>query len=213
MSFPGMSTTIASRPDRITGSEWNPRALLPMRLQRPSGAMSHTPGRTQRRDRNARTVPAAATVMTKLAIKAALVLFALAAGAGWGPTALAEAAPKAAPTYTMKPIGWIRKSGDKTFIVIDKRYQPALMGVDKLKSIWVFWWFDRNDSPEKRAILQVHPRGDAANPLRGVFATRSPYRPNLIAQSEVNVLAVRDNVIEIDDIDAFADTPVLDLKP
>jgi tRNA (Thr-GGU) A37 N-methylase len=59
----------------------------------------------------------------------------------------------------------------------------------------------------------VHPRGDPDRPLRGVFATRSPFRPNLIAISEVRVLAVRDNIIEIDAIDAFADTPVLDLKP
>lgn len=113
----------------------------------------------------------------------------------------------------MSPIGWVRKSGGKTFIVIDKRYQAALMGVEKLKSIWVLYWFDRNDSPEQRAILQVHPRGDPANPMRGVFATRSPLRPNLIAQSSVNIVSVRDNVIEIDEIDAFADTPVLDLKP
>jgi tRNA-Thr(GGU) m(6)t(6)A37 methyltransferase TsaA len=129
------------------------------------------------------------------------------------PPSFAAEQPQAAPTYTVSPVGWIRKSDGKTFIVIDKRYQPALLGVDELKSLWVFYWFDRNDSPEKRAILQVHPRGDGSRPLRGVFATRSPFRPNLIAQSEVSVLAVRGNVIEIDGIDAYADTPVLDLKP
>ncbi len=129
------------------------------------------------------------------------------------PPALAEPVAKATPTYTMQPIGWVRKSGGKTFIEIDKRYQPALLGVDRLKTLQVLWWFDRNDAPEKRAVLQVHPRGDPDNPLRGVFATRSPYRPNLIALTEVDVIAVRDNVIEIDGIDAFADTPVLDLKP
>lgn len=133
--------------------------------------------------------------------------------AGWSPSTLAEAVQKATPVYTMSPIGWIRKSGGKTFIEIDKRYQPALLGVDRLKTLQVLWWFDRNDTPEKRAVLQVHPRGDPDNPLRGVFATRSPYRPNLIALTEVDVIAVRDNVIEIDGIDAFADTPVLDLKP
>jgi tRNA (adenine37-N6)-methyltransferase len=127
--------------------------------------------------------------------------------------ALAESVAKATPTYTLQPIGWVRKSNGKTFIEIDKRYQPALLGVDRLKSLQVLWWFDRNDTPEKRAVLQVHPRGDPDNPLRGVFATRSPYRPNLIALTEVDVIAVRDNMIEIDGIDAFADTPVLDLKP
>lgn len=146
---------------------------------------------------------------------AALALFGLATAGCIGPAAAEQATsvePTLAPVYTMSPVGWIRKSHGRTFIVIDKPYQPALLGVDGLSSIWVLWWFDRNDSPEKRAILQVHPRGDPANPRRGVFATRSPYRPNLIAQSNVNVLSVRDNVIEIDAIDAFADTPVLDLK-
>lgn len=133
--------------------------------------------------------------------------------ATWVSPACADAERKATPTYSMQPVGWVRKSGGKTFIEIDKRYQAALLGVDRLKSLQVLWWFDRNDTPEKRAVLQVHPRGDTDNPLRGVFATRSPYRPNLIALTEVDVIAVRDNVIEIDGIDAFADTPVLDLKP
>jgi tRNA-Thr(GGU) m(6)t(6)A37 methyltransferase TsaA len=131
---------------------------------------------------------------------------------GWSQPARAET-PGAAPTYTMQAVGWVRKAAGKTFIEIEKRYQPALLGVDTLKTLQVLYWFDRNDSPEKRTILQVHPRGDPDRPLRGVFATRSPFRPNLIALSEVRVLAVRDNIIEIDAIDAFADTPVLDLKP
>jgi len=133
--------------------------------------------------------------------------------AGWSVPLLAAAVPTAAPVYTMSPIGWVRKAGGKTFIEIEPRYQAALLGVDQLKSIWVLYWFDRNDSAEKRAVLQVHPRGDTDSPLRGVFATRSPLRPNLIAVSQVKLLAVRGNIIEIDAIDAFADTPVLDLKP
>jgi tRNA-Thr(GGU) m(6)t(6)A37 methyltransferase TsaA len=141
------------------------------------------------------------------------LLLATAAASAWIHPAHADAERKAAPVFTMNPVGWVRKSGGKTFIEIDRRYQPALLGVERLKSLQVLWWFDRNDTPEKRAVLQVHPRGDPANPLRGVFATRSPYRPNLIALTEVDVIAVRENMIEIDGIDAFADTPVLDLKP
>jgi tRNA-Thr(GGU) m(6)t(6)A37 methyltransferase TsaA len=113
----------------------------------------------------------------------------------------------------VSPVGWVRKAGGKTYIEIEPRYQAALLGVDELSSLWVLYWFDRNDSPEKRAVLQVHPRGNPDNPLRGVFATRSPLRPNLIALSQVKLIAVRGNIVEIDGIDAFADTPVLDLKP
>lgn len=117
------------------------------------------------------------------------------------------------PTYQVQPIGWIRKANGHTTITIYDEYRPALLGVDALDSIWVLYWFDRNDTPEQRAVLQVHPRGNPENPLRGVFATRAPMRPNLIAMSRCRVLGVEGNVIEIDGIDAFADTPVLDIKP
>lgn len=117
------------------------------------------------------------------------------------------------PVYQVHPIGWVRKAQGRTTIEVNERYLPALLGVDQLDSIWVLYWFDRNDSPQQRAILQVHPRRNPSNPLRGVFATRAPVRPNLIALSRCRVLSVQGNVIEIDDIDAFADTPVLDIKP
>jgi tRNA-Thr(GGU) m(6)t(6)A37 methyltransferase TsaA len=117
------------------------------------------------------------------------------------------------PVFSMYPIGWVRKADGRTYIEIDERYRPALLGVDQLDSIWVLYWFDRNDTPERRAILQVHPRRNPDKPIRGVFATRAPVRPNLIALSRCRVLSLRDNIIEIDGIDAFADTPVLDIKP
>lgn len=83
----------------------------------------------------------------------------------------------------------------------------------KQSKIWVIWWFHCNDTPRMRSTLKVHPRGNLANPLKGVFATRAPMRPNLIALSRCKVLSLKRNVIEIDTIDAFADTPVLDIKP
>jgi tRNA-Thr(GGU) m(6)t(6)A37 methyltransferase TsaA len=118
-----------------------------------------------------------------------------------------------APVYEVRPVGWVRKAEGRTTIEVDERYRPALLGVEDLDAVWVLYWFDRNDTPEGRSILRVHPRGDPENPLRGVFATRSPFRPNLIALSRCRVLGVDGNVIRIDDIDAFADTPVLDIKP
>jgi len=116
------------------------------------------------------------------------------------------------PQFTMHPIGYVRRDQDKTMIVIDKQYQPALLGLGKQKHVHVFYWFDKNDTPGKRAILQVHPRGNNENPLTGVFATRAPFRPNLIALSRCDIISVKDNIIEIADIDAFDDTPVIDLK-
>ncbi|AFL73113.1 SAM-dependent methyltransferase [Thiocystis violascens] len=118
-----------------------------------------------------------------------------------------------APPYRVWPIGWVRQDGKRTRIEIEPRYQPAMLGLEAGARIWVLYWFDHHDTPEQRAILQVHPHGDPTNPLRGVFATRAPVRPNLIALSRCRVLAVHGTVIEIDGIDAFAGTPVLDIKP
>ena len=142
----------------------------------------------------------------------AMLLFAIAAGST-SQLHAGESGNTAKPVYSVHPVGWIRKGAERTWIEIDRDYQQALMGVDKLSSIWVLYWFDRNDTPEQRSTLVVHPQGNPDNPLRGVFATRAPLRPNLIALSRVRILSVKENVIEIDFIDAFADTPVLDIKP
>lgn len=123
----------------------------------------------------------------------------------------AEAPPQR--TFTLHSIGFVQKAGERMAIVVDKKYQPGLLGLEGWSHVHVLWWFDKNDTPEKRSILQVHPRGDQKNPLTGVFATRAPVRPNLIAMSLCKIVAVRDNVIEIEKIDAFEGTPVLDIKP
>ena len=115
--------------------------------------------------------------------------------------------------YTLRPIGIVKKGAGKTTLVIDKKFQPALLGLDGFSHVVVFYWFDKNDTPQKRSILQVHPRGNRANPLTGVFATRAPVRPNLIAMTVCKIVSVEGNRVEVDKIDAFPDTPLLDLKP
>lgn len=115
--------------------------------------------------------------------------------------------------FTMQPIGYVRKAEGRTTIVLDKKYEPGLLGIDGFSHIYVFWWFSRNDTPEKRTTLQVHPMGNRENPLTGVFATRSPRRPNLIALTLCKIVAVKANVVEVEKIDAFEGTPILDIKP
>lgn len=116
-------------------------------------------------------------------------------------------------TLALRPIGCVKKADGRTTIVLDKKHQAGLLGLDGFSHAYVFWWFDRNDTPEKRSVLQVHPRGNRKNPLTGVFATRSPCRPNLIAMTLCKIVSVRGNVVEVERIDAFAGTPVLDIKP
>lgn len=115
--------------------------------------------------------------------------------------------------FKVFPIGKVEKDGKATRIRIFDAYVDALLGLAEWSHVNVFYWFDKNDTPQKRRMLQVYPRGDSKNPLTGVFACRSPVRPNLIALSVCRVLSVKGNLVAVDEIDAFDATPVLDLKP
>jgi len=115
--------------------------------------------------------------------------------------------------FSLVPIGHIEKRAGRTVIRLESRYQEGLLGLEAWSHLWVFYWFDRNDTAEKRSVLQVHPRGNSTNPLTGVFATRSPMRPNLVALNLCRVLSIKGGEIEIEGTDAFDQTPVIDLKP
>ena len=115
-------------------------------------------------------------------------------------------------TYTIYQIGEVLKENGKTYIVVNEKYLDAMMGMENLSELTILYWFDQNDTPEKRSILQVHPKGKNDNPMRGVFTTHAPVRPNLIAISRCKVISIKDNIIEIDEIDAYNHSPVIDIK-
>ncbi len=117
------------------------------------------------------------------------------------------------PTFTIHPVGSVEIRNDEATLAIDGKYADALHGLKDFSHVWVFYWFDRNDTPEKRSTLSVRPRGNPKNPLTGVFATRSPARPNLIALTLCEILSVKGNRVRIDKIDALDGSPIIDLKP
>jgi tRNA-Thr(GGU) m(6)t(6)A37 methyltransferase TsaA len=122
---------------------------------------------------------------------------------------MSEAMPQ---SYSIDPIGVVRKNDDGVQIEIFKNYTDGLMGLEGFSHIFVFYWFHQNDTPKKRKTLQVHPRKDPRNPLTGVFATHSPRRPNPIAQTLCKIVAITDHTIEIEEIDAYDGSPVIDIK-
>jgi tRNA-Thr(GGU) m(6)t(6)A37 methyltransferase TsaA len=85
----------------------------------------------------------------------------------------------------------------------------ALLGIEVGDELMVITWFHR----AARDVLQVHPRGDRNNPLAGVFATRSPDRPNPLGLHPVTVRAIEGTRLRIGPIEAIDGTPVVDLKP
>lgn len=114
--------------------------------------------------------------------------------------------------FKVVKIGTIVNRENECRLEVDPRYQDAFLGLEQFSHIDVFYWLDSNDNDAGRAVLRVHPRGDRANPLTGVFATRSPLRPNLLAVTRCRILAIEGCDITIDAIDARDGSPLIDIK-
>ena len=95
-------------------------------------------------------------------------------------------------------------------IVIDAALTDGLIGLEPGQQIMVIFYFHL--APEGYALCQ-HPRGDPNRRPRGVFALRSPHRPNAIGVTIADLLSVQSNVLQVQGLDALNDTPVLDIKP
>ncbi|MFL5866384.1 MAG: tRNA (N6-threonylcarbamoyladenosine(37)-N6)-methyltransferase TrmO [Thermoleophilaceae bacterium] len=95
------------------------------------------------------------------------------------------------------------------WIAFEPAVLDALDGVAVGDEVILLTWLDRAD----RKVLRVHPRGDESRPEQGVFATRSPHRPNPIGMHRVQVLAIEGRRMRVSDLEALDGTPVIDVKP
>ena len=95
------------------------------------------------------------------------------------------------------------------WLLIDEAYAVALDGLSPGDRVFVLTWLDR----ARRDVLRVHPRGDTSRPEEGVFATRSPHRPNPIGLHPVEILAIDGPRLHVRGLEALDGTPVLDVKP
>ncbi len=115
--------------------------------------------------------------------------------------------------FRIVPIGTIHNPEEgSVWIDLQPQYADGLLGLENFSHIAVLYWLDRNDTPEQRRVLQVHPRRNVANPLTGVFATHAPVRPNPIALTICKLLAVQGCRLFIEGIDALDGSPLVDIK-
>jgi len=114
--------------------------------------------------------------------------------------------------FKILPIGYVRREHNKVFLDIKDEYIAGLKHLDDFSHLQVFWWLDKFDNERYRNILVCNPPYNA--PETGVFACRSPIRPNLIALTTVKILDIdfENGLIYINNIDAESDSPIIDLK-
>lgn len=126
-------------------------------------------------------------------------------------------------SFEITPIGHVRsmlkerlnapRQGDEgapdARLEIDAAFVEGLDGIEAGQDIFIFTWLHQAE----REVLKVHPRGDTQNAMKGVFATRSPDRPNPIGLHRAKVLSVDGCWLEVQGLEAIDGTPVVDIKP
>jgi tRNA-Thr(GGU) m(6)t(6)A37 methyltransferase TsaA len=129
------------------------------------------------------------------------------------------------PELTLRPIGYARTGSRYKFeaprqpeaespevnrieLLPGRQFELALQDLEGFDRIWLLWWFDRNRSWRPRVLP---PRGPAQR--RGVFATRSPHRPNPLGLTCVTLHGVSGRFLEVGPLDLTDGTPILDIKP
>lgn len=97
-------------------------------------------------------------------------------------------------------------------ILVFDKYADCLEGIEGFSHLLVLYW-SHKITDEGRAIHQVHPAGQSDIPLKGVFATRSPARPNPICVTTVGLLSREGSRLKVEGLDAVDGSPVVDIKP
>jgi tRNA-Thr(GGU) m(6)t(6)A37 methyltransferase TsaA len=125
--------------------------------------------------------------------------------------------------YAVEPIGYVRSSltsrdeapmqgfegAPDAWLEIKEEYRDGLEGIRINQEIILVTWFHL----ARRDVLRLHPRQDEKNPLSGVFATRSPDRPNPVALHRVAVREISGSGLRVGPLEAVDGTPIVDIKP
>jgi len=122
---------------------------------------------------------------------------------------------------TLRPIGHVENGvqvGERVIweeiesrVVVADEWAKGLEGLEEFSHVTIIFWLDR--PADRETPLRVHPQGNEDIPLVGLFATRTPRRPNPIGLTVVKLLSVQGNTLHVRGLDAYDGTPVLDIKP
>jgi len=105
-------------------------------------------------------------------------------------------------------IGIVKEVDDDiSTIEVHPEFSDALYRIETKEYLDILFWI-----PLSRDVHKVHPRGDVTRPIRGVFSTRSPARPNNIGVTQVRLLGREGNIIKVRGLDAYKGTSIIDIK-
>jgi tRNA-Thr(GGU) m(6)t(6)A37 methyltransferase TsaA len=142
------------------------------------------------------------------------------------------------PNYVVTPVGYVKNQNEENIlkysnndielskkiarkqrehdasshIFVRDEFIDCLDGIEDFSHLIILFWTHK--TPEKaRQIKKVHPAGMKNMPIKGIFATRSPVRPNPICNTTVKLVERKGNVLVVEGLDAIDGSPIIDIKP
>lgn len=112
-------------------------------------------------------------------------------------------------------IGVVEKADERGIskIRIFDDFREGLEGLDTFSHIIILYWLHLQATEERRRVLKVIPMGRAGNPKVGVFASRSPSRPNSIGLCVAELVKLEGDILSVKGLDAFEGSQIIDIKP
>jgi tRNA-Thr(GGU) m(6)t(6)A37 methyltransferase TsaA len=124
--------------------------------------------------------------------------------------------PDEPASYAIHPVATVHRDDNEfpngdCVIEVRPELKTAMLVIEPGLRLQIMFWMSRL-TPDHRHVLQCYPMGNHSQPMRGVFALRSPMRPNPIGSTVVEVKEVRGLNIVVTGLDAYDGTPVVDIK-
>ena len=115
--------------------------------------------------------------------------------------------------FKVVPIGVVESVNGLSRIRLFPKYCDGIFRLKDFSHVIVLYWFHERDNEDERRVLRVVPKRHQAREEVGVFASRSPSRPNPIGLCVVRLVKVDGCVLVVEGLDAFEGSPVIDIKP
>jgi tRNA-Thr(GGU) m(6)t(6)A37 methyltransferase TsaA len=116
-------------------------------------------------------------------------------------------------SFQVVPIGVVENVNELARVRIFPEFCDGLYRLNEFSHVIILYWFHKRDSEKERSVLRVMPKRHLARQEVGVFASRSPSRPNPVGLCVVRLVKIDGCVLVVDGLDAFEGSPVVDVKP
>jgi len=110
-------------------------------------------------------------------------------------------------------IGVVEETGELSKVRILPEFCPGIQRLNDFSHIIILYWFHLRDNENERRTLRVTPKRHPGAPQVGVFASRSPSRPNPIGLCVTELVKIEEDTLTVKGLDALQNSPIIDIKP